>query len=191
MTKKEKWIKASKEARQRVAAIVEITKTAATVYDYKPAENRASFVGELAQRAAAYATDEQRSELLDWLKAQAQAHRRQMAENEAVIVEVQRWMMLYLDIEDDDLVAMAAAAFPHQNNRSRKEAVRQAILEFKRDKDECRICGYALSLSSADTHFLHEPDCGIDLGGCDCHIPVHDLCCPECNKNPNIALKRK
>jgi len=45
---------------------------------------------------------------------------------------------------------------------------------------DCCICGKALTEDEWDNrHELHEPGC--DHNWCDCDLPCHDTCCPECN----------
>ena len=115
------------------------------------------------------------------LDKMAQRMRRKQAQEVFLREYVAALLKNQPDLESDEIINFLSQKFPHMEKNARREIILSAIWEFSRDVGQCHICEKPLSRGSADTHFLHEVDCGYDIDGCDCDIPVHEDCCPECN----------
>ena len=52
------------------------------------------------------------------------------------------------------------------------------------DDRTCEVCGKPFTEQEwYDSHNWHEPGCGFAKNGiCECDRPVHEQCCPICNR---------
>ena len=49
----------------------------------------------------------------------------------------------------------------------------------------CCICNKPFTYEECiNRHDLHEPEC--DENDCDCDLPCHEHCCPECNEQSKL-----
>lgn len=171
----------AEEATKRVSNIILVTKISRERAKQLDEEGLSKFVGFLAQSAALAMTDESLGELLEALKASTVKSKRATGATVLIAQFVNDAISNDPDFDENVIVDMVKARFPHIQPLTLYDATVEAFDDFWINATDCVICDKTISRADMSTHFYHEDDCGYDVGGCLCDNPCCEGCCPDCN----------